>query len=153
VDSDAFGAAEPPGDLRDAPGELARVLPFQGGVGELRRGARGKERGLDAPLEREQRMQESQRPMLQRSAQRSADDARSIAKKSQRGPRAGLLEARTQPPAGSDRERPPEPFGPERLLMCRTEIEHAPQAPGLGVSLWSPGVAIWARLNGRETGA
>ena len=37
VDGDAGGAREPPGDARDAPRELARVLALEGRVGELGR--------------------------------------------------------------------------------------------------------------------
>src|SRR5205085_9520615 len=61
VNGDASGPREPPGNARDAPGELARVLPFERRVGELGRGSRGEKGSLDPALQGEHRAEKAQR--------------------------------------------------------------------------------------------
>src|SRR6185369_12669781 len=111
-------------------------LARERGVGELGGRAGSDEGDLDAPLEREDPLQEVERLQAQGLAERSADDPGAVANERQRGAGGGLLDAGGQAGGRDALQRTAEPGAPGRLSLCRTKIEHAAQAPGsAGVSL------------------
>src|SRR5229473_1267643 len=94
----------PPSKASDAGGQLSLRFAFEGRVSELRGCARGQERRLDAPLQREGLGDEPEGLQVQRAPDRAREDARAVAQERQDAAGLGSAHGRI---AAEKCDRPP----------------------------------------------